>query len=142
MSIFRSIALVLLSVVMLACVGQPTTAPSAGASGTALVLREAPANLGCDAIRPPYDSVTFHIDPSADEQVYATADTGRALLAYWSAGFVPGSVEDPVVRDPGGQILARDGDVMFIPPAAWPRLHGYFVCPSANAVYVLITDPE
>jgi hypothetical protein len=142
MSILRSIMLVLLSVVILGCVGEPTATPSVAASGTGLTLRTAPANLGCDAIRPPYERVTLHIDPSAEEQVYATADTGRALLTYWSAGFVPGSAEDPVVRDPGGQIVARDGDVMFIPPAAWPRLHGYFVCPSTDAVYVLITDPE
>jgi len=91
---------------------------------------------------PTHDVVTFHVDPTAQEQVFATTDTGRALLTYWSAGFVPGTSEDPVVREQGGQVIVRDGDILPIPPAAWPRLHGYFVCPSTDAVYVLIQDPE
>lgn len=138
----RLFAIAVSSVLVLGCANEPPPRPSDGASVVPLVLREAPPNLGCDAIRPPYDVVTFRVDPTAQEQVFAITDTGRALLTYWSVGFVPGTSEDPVVRDPGGQVIARDGDVLPIPPAAWPRLHGYFVCPSTDAVYVLIEDPE
>lgn len=135
------VVLVVASMLVLGCGGEMPSATSADPPVTRLVLREAPADLGCDAIRPPYDAVTFHIDPSAEEHVFATTDTGTAVLTFWSAGFVPGSSADPVVRDQGGQVVVRDGDVMFIPPAAWPRLHGYFVCPSSDAIYVLREDP-
>jgi hypothetical protein len=45
------------------------------------------------------------------------------------------------VRDPAGQVIAADGEALPIPEGAWPRLHGYFVCPSADALYVLLQDP-
>ena len=40
-----------------------------------------------------------------------------------------------------GQIVAADGDVLTIPEGEWPRHKGYFVCPSADALYVLLADP-
>jgi hypothetical protein len=141
MSNRRALSMLAIAALALGCAGPTAPTSSPGASTVPIVLRPAPADLGCDAMRPAYDVVTFHIDPAGEEQVFATTDTGLALLTYWSAGFVPGSSDDPTVRDPAGQVVARDGDVLPIPPAAWPRLHGYFVCPSTDAVYVLIEDP-
>jgi hypothetical protein len=112
------------------------------ASPAAISLRVAPADLGCDAMGVPYRSVTFMIDPKAREQVIARADDGRSLRTFWSAGFAGGSAEDPVIRDPAGAIVVRDGDVLDIPLDSWPRLAGYFVCPSTSALYVLLEDPR
>jgi hypothetical protein len=106
------------------------------------VLRVAPANLGCDALVPPYGSVTFKIEVTAPEQVVALADNGASLSTSWSAGFVGGSSDDLVVRDPAGSVVVRDGEVLIIPDRAWPRLAGYFVCPSSTALYVLLVDPQ
>jgi len=105
-------------------------------------LRPAPADLGCDAMRPPYESVTFRIDPSAEDAVTAVADTGAVLRTYWSDGFRGGTSADPVVRDADGQEVVSDGEVLDIPDAAWPRLDGYFVCPSTDALYILAADPS
>jgi hypothetical protein len=105
-----------------------------------IALRTAPPDLGCDAIPPPYRQVTFRIDAAAEEQVSALTDTGARLVTYWSAGFRAGSADDPVVRDPSGSVVVADGEVLSIPHEEWPRLHGYFVCPSFAALYVLL-DP-
>jgi hypothetical protein len=120
-----------------------TSAPSPSIGEEAAIrLRPAPANLGCDAILPPYRSVTFRIDPGAEEQVWATTDLGGRLSTFWSAGFQGGSVLDPVVRDETGAMVARDGEVLAIPEGAWPRLHGHFVCPGVTAIYVFNADPQ
>lgn len=148
------VSLLLASVALAACggaaspspvpSGSPTPIPSASptpdASGFA--LNGSPAGLGCDAMRPPYDEIVFRIDPDADEPVTAIADTGAVLKTYWSAGFVGGTADDPVVRDAGGEVVLSDGDTLAVPEAEWPRLHGYFVCPSNDAVYVLEVDPS
>ena len=132
----RSIALAAL---VAACgSATPTTAPASPVAQ--IQLHQAPAGLGCDAMGVPYREVTFRIDPTAAEQVSAVTDTGLTLRTFWSAGFRGGS-EDKVVRDPSGAIVAADGEVLAIPQDAWPRLHGYFVCPSPEALYVLIADP-
>ena len=107
-----------------------------------IVLRPAPFGLGCDAIPAPYRRVTFRIDPAAADQVWAVADTGATLPTYWEAGFVGGTTSDPVVRDPEGKVILRDGDTLAIPVSAWPDLHGYFVCPSQSALYVLLRSPD
>ena len=133
----RSIALAAL---VAACgSATPTTAPAS--PGAPIQLRQAPADLGCDAIGVPYRQVMFRIDPSAVEHVSAITNTGAALRTFWSAGFRGGSADEKVVRDPSGAIVAADGEVLGIPQGAWPRLHGYFVCPSRDALYVLIQDP-
>jgi hypothetical protein len=119
-----------------------TAPPSAATSPSPIALRTAPANLGCDTIGVGYRSVTFHIDRTTAEQVSVTTDTGRSLLTYWSTGFRPGAAVERVVRDPAGQVVVTDGQVLPIPQAAWPRLHVYFVCPSPNALYVLLVDPS
>ena len=141
----RSIAIMLIAGVVAACSGASTSSavPSmAVPSGAALVLQSAPPNLGCDTMGVPYRSVTFEIDPAAADPVTAVTDQGTTLRTFWSAGFVGGPAADPVVRDPGGQVVARDGDVLDIPEGASPRLKGYFVCPSGDALYVLLEDPS
>jgi hypothetical protein len=118
-----------------------TSAPSAS-SATTVVLHEAPANLGCDAIGIDYTSMTFRIDPAAAEQVSAETDTGVTLVTYWAAGFQPGTDTERVVRDPAGKTVVTDGDVLQVPPAAYPRLGGYFVCLAPDKLYVLLADPS
>jgi hypothetical protein len=112
------------------------------ASGTAIVLHEVPANLGCDTIGIDYTSMTFRIDPAAAEQVAAVTDTGVTLATYWSAGFTAGADAERVVRDPAGEVVVTDGDVLQVPPAAYPRLGGYFVCLGPDKLYVLLADPS
>jgi hypothetical protein len=122
--------------------GDRTAPPAASSAPSSIALRTAPANLGCDTVGVDYRNVTFHIDPTAAEQVSATTDTGKVLLTYWSAGFRPGTAAERVVRDPAGQVVVTDGQVLPIPQADWPRLHGYFVCPAPDALYVLVVEPS
>ena len=134
------------AVLIAACSGGATPAPTASpvpsdAPAGELTLNRAPANLGCDAMAPGYASVTFHIDSSAADPVTATTDGGATLETYWSDGFT-GDADMAVVLGPDGQEVAADGDVLQMPEADWPRLGGYFVCPSTDAVYVLEIDPE
>lgn len=117
----------------------PSAAPSGSGSGS-MALRQAPPDLGCDTIGIPYRNVTFQIDPAAEEPVTAQTDTGKSLQTFWSAGF-QGSAEERVVKDPSGQVVVSDGETLAIPEGAFPRIHGYFVCPSENALYVLLEDP-
>ena len=59
-----------------------------------ILLREAPADLGCDSIGwegEPYETLTFHVDPYAAEPVWAESDTGAVLTTYWSQGFQAGT---------------------------------------------------
>jgi hypothetical protein len=124
----------------------PSSAPSQSAgqapgSGATIALRPAPAGLGCDAMPVAYRRVTFQIDPGAEEPVTAQTDTGKSLQTFWSTDFV-GSTEGLAVKDPTGQVVAANGETLDIPEGALPRLHGYFVCPSDNALYVLIQDPS
>jgi hypothetical protein len=150
----RSIAILVLAGVVAGCSGaSPSAAPSVTApseatsdapsgespSGATVVLQPAPANLGCDTMAPPYSSVTFHIDPTAAEAVTATTNAGATLKTFWSPGFVGGAAD---VQDPNGQVVVKDGDVLEIPGDAFPRLKGYFVCPSPDALYVLLQDPS
>ena len=117
---------------------QPTPGPSA----SPFALRPAPANLGCDAVPATYRQVVFHIDPAASDPVTATTETGKVLKTFWMPGFVGGTAADPTVRNATGQVVVADGQVLPIPNGAWPRLAGHFVCPSTDALYVFLTDPE
>jgi len=118
----------------------PASAPAA--SGAAIQLQLAPANLGCDTIGVDYREVTFKNDPAATEQVTALADTGLVLHTFWGAGFTGGTADDKVVFDPTGAVVVTDGDMLAIPQGAFPRLNGYFVCPSTDALYILAADPQ
>ncbi len=88
-----------------------------------------------------YRSATIRFTPAGPEQVSAVTDSGVTLKTFWSAGFVGGPLDDPSVLDHEGRVVARDGEVVTIPEGAWPRLNGYFVCPSPDALYILLTDP-
>jgi hypothetical protein len=133
----RPFAVAILCLVLAAC-GEATPSESSGA----VELARAPADLGCDAVPPPYSQAVFHMDVTADEPVWADADAGVHLRTFWSAGFRGPSPSDPVVRDPAGKRVVADGDLLVIPEGDWPRIEGYFVCPSTDALYVLLTDPE
>ena len=39
---------------------------------------------------------------------------------------------DPAIRDPNGTVVARDGELL-----AGPRLQGYTVCGTSDAIYIL-----
>ncbi len=139
------VAWLILCLSLAACSSPGQTAePSASsaASGTAIVLHEAPANLGCDTIGIDYTSVTFRIDPAAAEQVVAVTNTGVTLATFWSAGFTAGADAERVIRDPAGKVVVSHGEVLLVPPAAYPRLAGYFVCLGPDKLYVLLADPS
>lgn len=108
-------------------------------------LRSPPPGLTCDAMGVPYGSARIQIDGEAADPVTALTDANSSLKTYWSPGFALGlatdAVADWVVRDPNGQVVASQGERLDIPAGAWPRLHGYFVCPTADALYVLLEDP-
>jgi hypothetical protein len=118
----------------------PTTDPSS-APGATFQLNVAPGNLGCDAMGVPYRTATIRFAPAGPQQVSAVTDTGAILKTFWSEGFVGGPHDDPSILDPEGRVVARDGEVVIIPVGAWPRLNGYFVCPSPDALFILLTDP-
>lgn len=134
-----------LAVVLVAACAQGPATPSPPASPIGQ-LRTAPADLGCDAMGVPYRRLTFQIDPGVADPVTALTDLGTSIATYWSPGFTLTSVDfaaaAPLVQDPNGQVVATSGDTLDIPDGAWPRLHGYFVCPSTDAIYVLLKDPS
>jgi hypothetical protein len=100
--------------------------------------------MGCDTIGVDYKSMTFHIDEAAAEQVSAMTDTGVTLQTYWSAGFQAGADRygKGVIKDSAGQVVVTDGDVLAVPPAAYPRLAGHFVCLGTDKIYILDKDPS
>jgi hypothetical protein len=123
-------------------VGQPEVVATPAAS-TGIVLRQAPADMGCDTIGwegEPYRTLTFHVDPDAAEQVWAESDTGASLTSSWSAGFQPGTAEERLVRDPQGQVFISDGEIVEVPEAANLRIHGYLVCLRPDELWVLTNE--
>ena len=120
---------------------EPSVLAPSPSLATSIVLREAPANLGCDAIGIDYKTVTFRIDPAATEQVAAQTDTGVTLTTYWAAGFQPGTDTERNIRDPNGEVVVSDGGMLQVPAAGYPRLKGYFVCLAPDKLYVLLVDP-
>jgi hypothetical protein len=135
----RSIRIVLLAMplALWACTGGSSSpAPSPPASSGSLVLRETPADLGCDAIGVDYQSVTFHIDPSAAEQVSAMTDTAVALVTHWPAGFT-GDTAAGVIQDGAGTVVVTDGDML----QNGQQLGGYDVCLSPSDLYVMVPAP-
>ena len=75
----------------------------------------------------------FRIDPLAEEQIVAVANDGRTYHVWWAPGFQPGFVTDPVVRDPNGAVVARDGELL-----EGPLLHGHTVCATGDSIFVLL----
>jgi hypothetical protein len=136
------------------CAGAPGSAPSSAAPRSALtsappaaiVLRQVPANTACDSIGwpdniEPFRDVTFRIDPTATEHVFAVSNTGIALVTEWAAGFEGGTTLDPVVRDAEGQVVLEDGDVLNLPAGTMPRLAGYPVCLTPTTLTVMLDAP-
>ena len=136
-------------VVLAGCATSPSpvaTSPSPAppSSAAAITLHTFAGPLGCDSIGwpdeiEPYTSLTFRIDPAAEEQVRAVSDTGRELATHWEVGFVPGSATERVIRDPDGQVVARDGEVVALQPG-W-QLHGHSTCLQPDTLSVTLTEP-
>jgi hypothetical protein len=78
--------------------------------------------------------MTFRIDPAAADPVVALDPNGSQIRVWWPAGFRGGPSDDLVVRDAGGRIVARDGEVLTVPGAGFPNLHGYGVCSGGDGV--------
>jgi hypothetical protein len=110
------------SLIFMACAPQPAR----------LSIRTAPDPNACPAGGLPLP-MRFRIDPLVQEQVTAIAFDGRHYLVWWAPGFQAGDVKDPVVRDPRGAVVARDGELL-----EGPLLHGYHVCATADSIYVLL----
>ena len=131
--------LLVIGVVAIAACGGPAAPSTSAAAG--MPLRVVQGDSGCDTIGIDYTSATFQIDPTAADPVTALTDKGVSLRTFWSPGFVGGPPDDPVVRDPAGQVVAADGDVIPVPDGAYPRLKGYFVCLAPDALYIYLADP-
>jgi hypothetical protein len=99
-----------------------------------LTIRTAPDPNTCPAAGLPVP-MRFMIDPLAQEQVVAIAFDDRRYLVWWAPGFQAGDVTDPVVRDPNGVVVARDGELL-----EGPLLHGYHVCATADSIYILLVE--
>ncbi len=97
-----------------------------------LTIRTAPDPNACPGAALPFP-MRFRIDPVAQEQVVAIARDGRPFDVWWAPGFVGGDDADPVVRDPDGLVVARDGQLL-----EGPLLHGYTVCATRDSIYVLL----
>jgi hypothetical protein len=97
-----------------------------------LTIRTVPDPEACPAAALPVP-MRFRIDPLAEEQVVAIARDNRTYLVWWAPGFEAGFVTDPVVRDPNGEVVARDGEIL-----EGPLLHGYTVCATGDSIYVLL----
>lgn len=140
---FRALAWFIAATVAAGC----GAASQSGAESTAfpaatIELHRAPDDLACDSVGMEYRSMTFRFDPAASEQVVAITNLGTTLLTYWSGGFVGGTAEERVVYDPAGEIVVTDGEVLVNPERDWPRLNGYFVCPTPTALYILLRVPS
>jgi len=135
---------VLLAVVLVGCGGPPSSPadlPNAATSSpaAAIELRYMPADQVCPLARVP--RVTFRIDPTAGEQVWAVQwGGGTRWMVSWSVGFQGGTAGDPVVRDPSGRIVARNGDVLDF-SGEFPKLAGYTVCAGLE-LYVFLDGPD
>lgn len=136
------VAILISAMVVAACTNTPAPSPSPAAEGSPMPLRALVGDLGCDTIGIPYRAVQFRIDPAEADPVTAVTDQGMSLRTFWAAGFVAGSPADPVVRDAAGQVVATDGERLEIPEAAFPELHGHFVCPSPDALYIFDEAPS
>jgi hypothetical protein len=124
--VMKAVALAMVaSLILAACAPEPS-------QFARLAIRTAPDPNACPAAGLPVP-MRFRIDPRAQEQVIAIAFDGRLYLVWWAPGFQAGDVTDPVVRDPNGMVVARDGELL-----EGPLLHGYNVCATADSIYVLL----
>jgi hypothetical protein len=142
---------IVLGAVLLGCGSSASPSPSVAppsaaggppvASGTGIMLdRTAP--IACDAVGVDYTSATIRIDPASDPDVWAETDAAKKLAVKWTDGFKATNGSPPTIVGPKGEEVAHDGTKVDVPAAAYPRLAGYFVCLSSDALYVLETDPQ
>jgi hypothetical protein len=99
----------------------------------ALTLRTVPDPVACPGAALPLPA-TFRIDATAEDQIVAIAPDGRTYQVWWAPGFRGGDASDPVVRDPDGLIVARDGEVL-----DGSLLHGHTVCATGDDLYILLS---
>ena len=142
-------SMVVLGVVLAACSAgassgtaptpSPTAEPAASPSPVpGFVLHTGPATGGCDAIGLEYQSLTWRIDPAAEEAVTGITNTGGTVLTTWAPGFTAGTAAERVIRDPAGVIVVRDGDQLRV----GDRLAGYYVCLGTETLSVFTRDPQ
>ncbi len=124
----------LLWIACVALVGCASPLPSPSPTEATIQLRFM-ADEFCPGAAVPLP-LTFRIDSAADEDVIAVTVNGTRYHVWWSPGFRGGPITDPVVLDPTGQIVARDGEVLRV-----PNLHGHLVCATGDSIYVLLVGP-
>jgi hypothetical protein len=122
-----------------ACTPADSTPSTAGSPAPALAvrLRYMPDPPFCLLAGIP-PGIVLRINPAADEQIVAIDVRGREYHVWWQRGFRSGLAGDPVVLDPGGGVVARDGDPLTYPAVGSPNLHGYEICAGNESVYVLL----
>jgi hypothetical protein len=126
----------ILSAGVIACASSTPSEPAQTPTPT-LRLSFAPADSGCPLAGLPR-SFVFRIDPNALDQVVAIAP-GFVYHLFWWQGFRGGTLDDPVVRDPNGQVVARNGERVTNPEQG---LHGYTICSGSGSLYVLPEVPR
>jgi hypothetical protein len=83
------------------------------------------------------EDVTFRIEPFEAEPIVLVTRRGDVLRVMWPPGFVAGTPDDPVVRDPTGRIVARDGQRVAKPAAGFPELPGGWpICFGGDTIWV------
>ena len=82
--------------------------------------------------------LTFRIDPLAAEQVTAVDQSAAVYEVWWPEGFRGGTSDEPVVRDPLGRVVVRNGQELPIPERGFPNLQGYSVCSGGGETYPAI----
>ena len=83
------------------------------------------------------EDVTFRIEPDAADPVTVVAHDGMVMHVRWPPGFVAGTAKDPVVRDPTGHVVARDGQRLVAPAKGFPKLPGGWpVCFGGGSIWV------
>ena len=113
------------------------TGPHGSSLRPALALEFFPSGTPCRlAGLPP--TLTFVIDADADDPVVAVSPNNRTYHVRWEEGFRSGPAGDPVVLDPEGVVVARNGEVMTNPADGSPELHGHLVCSGSETVYVFL----
>jgi N-acetylneuraminic acid mutarotase len=120
-----------------------TLEPSPGSTPAPSLFLRTFDGISCPQAGLPRGPVTFRIDPAAagPDQVVAVDANGEPHDVIWAVEFRGGTLADPVVRDPAGEIVARDGEPFLVTPDD-DRLHGYLVCSGSNNLYVLLEGRE
>jgi hypothetical protein len=101
------------------------------------------ASTACDAVGwpegvAPYRQITFRIDSTAPEIASALSDTGAELFVLWPEGSRAGPAPDRTVLGPDGDVVARDGQTIEVPPTSAPRVGRYAVCLTPSTLHVVL----